>query len=72
MFPDSELAATFSCGKDKTSYLVKFGIAPFFKQHLISDVSKDSFVVLFDESLNRSTNNKQLDLHIRYWAGDCV
>lgn len=30
------------------------------------------FVVMFDESLNRSTNNKQMDLHIRYWAGDCV
>ncbi len=22
--------------------------------------------------LNRSTNNKQMDLRIRYWAGDCV
>lgn len=65
MFPDSELAATFSCGKDKTSYLVKFGIAPFTKQHLISDVSKDSFVVMCNESPNRSTNKKQLDLHIR-------
>ncbi|KAL1252682.1 hypothetical protein QQF64_017375 [Cirrhinus molitorella] len=72
MFPDSELAATFSCGKDKTSYLVKFGIAPFIKQQLISEVSKDSFVVMFDESLNRSTNNKQMDLHLRYWAGDRV
>ncbi|KAI2665830.1 putative kinetochore protein SPC25 [Labeo rohita] len=72
MFPDSELAATFSCGKDKTGYLVKFGIAPVIKQQLISEVSQDSFVVMFDESLNRSTNNKQMDLHLRYWTGDRV
>lgn len=51
---------------------MKFGIAPFIKQQLISEVSKDSFVVMFDESLNRSTNNKQTDLHIRHWTGDCV
>ncbi|RXN15612.1 myosin-1 isoform X3 [Labeo rohita] len=27
---------------------------------------------MFDESLNRSTNNKQMDLHLRYWTGDRV
>ncbi len=39
---------------------------------LLGKIWNSKFVVMFDESLNRSTNNKQMDLHIRYWAGDCV
>lgn len=60
-FPDSELAATFSCGKTKTSYSVKFEFAPFIKQQLILEVS-----------LTRTTNSKQMNLHICHWDGDCV
>lgn len=28
MFPDSEIVKSFTCGKDKTSYILKFGLAP--------------------------------------------
>ncbi|KAL6459284.1 hypothetical protein MHYP_G00327560 [Metynnis hypsauchen] len=70
MFPDSELAKTFTCGRDKTAYLVRFGLAPYIKKQLISRVNEDSFVIMFDESLNRTTKNKQLDLHVRYWTTD--
>jgi len=31
MFLDSEIVKSFSCGKDKTSYILKFGLAPYFE-----------------------------------------
>ena len=30
MFPDSDIAREFTCGKTKCSYIVKFGITPYF------------------------------------------
>ncbi|KAF7668616.1 hypothetical protein LDENG_00299570 [Lucifuga dentata] len=33
MFPDSELALTFTCGKDKNRYVAKFGLAPYIKKN---------------------------------------
>ena len=27
------------------------------------------YVIVFDESLIKSTQEKQLDVHVRYWAG---
>ena len=70
MFPDSECAKTFSCGKDKTCYLARFGLAPYIKRELLSSVNQGTFVIMFDESTNRTTKNKQLDLHVRYWVND--
>ena len=70
MFPDSELAKTFTCGKDKTAYFVRFGLAPYIKKELTSKVNEDAFVIMLDESMNRSTKNKQLDLHVGHWTTD--
>ncbi|KAM8766754.1 uncharacterized protein AB9X84_005877 isoform 1-T1 [Acanthopagrus schlegelii] len=70
MFPDSECAKTFSCGEDKTCYLARFGLAPYIKRELLSSVNQGTFVIMFDESMNRTTKNKQLDLHVRYWVND--
>ena len=70
MFPDSECAKTFTCGKDKTCYLARFGLAPNMKRELLSSVNQGTFVIMFDESMNRTTKNKQLDLHVRYWVND--
>ncbi|XP_059415170.1 uncharacterized protein LOC132149789 [Carassius carassius] len=73
MFPDSEIVKSFSCGKDKTSYILKFGLAPYFKNQLITAVNNAGpFVLMFDESLNHSTKNKQLDVHVRFWEAGCV
>ncbi|XP_073721650.1 uncharacterized protein [Misgurnus anguillicaudatus] len=73
MFPDSDIAKTFTCGKDKTGYIMRFGLAPFFKQQLVDTINKaGSFVFMFDESLNQSTKKKQLDVHVRFWDDDCV
>ncbi|XP_051950061.1 uncharacterized protein LOC127620838 [Xyrauchen texanus] len=73
MFPDSDIAKSFTCGKDKTGYIIRFGLAPHFKQELINTINKaGQFVLMFDESLNQSTKTKQLDVHIRFWEDDRV
>ncbi|KAJ8348774.1 hypothetical protein SKAU_G00273630 [Synaphobranchus kaupii] len=72
MFPDSQIVNTFTCGKDKTAYITRFGLAPYIKKELISNVNTGTFVLMFDESLNNSTKTKQLDVHVRYWEGDHV
>ena len=67
MFSGNEVANTFSCGENKTAYLAKFGLAPFIKKQLVSQVSDDNFVLIFDENLNGSTKNKQFTLDFGYW-----
>ena len=67
MFPDSDIATTFTCGPDKTAYIAKFGLAVYIKEELVSQVNKSPFVLMFDESLNETTKNKQLDVHVRFW-----
>jgi hypothetical protein len=39
MFQDSKIAWTFTCGEKKTSYLSKFGLAPYIKEQLRRTVS---------------------------------
>ena len=51
----------------QNSYLIIFGIAPFFKKELLRDVSKAPyFVVSFDESLNPDLHEEQMDFIIRF------
>lgn len=58
---------------DKAAYLTNFGIAPHFLPLLLSKVkSVRDYVLPFDESLNRPLQSKHLDVHIRFWDGDCV
>lgn len=64
MFPDSEIARTFACGKDKTAYIARFGQGPYITKLLVADVNKEMFVLMFDESLNETSKSKQLDLHV--------
>lgn len=59
MFSDSDIAKSFACGKDKTSYMIQFGIAPHFKKLLIKSVNDAGpFVLMFDESLNQAVKKK--------------
>lgn len=71
MFPDSQIAAKFTCGSRKTSYLCVFGLAEYLKEMLMKAV-KGYFTILFDESLNKKSQSKQMDIHVRYWEGDKV
>ena len=61
-FPDSCIAAEFSCGSNKCSYLVRFGLAPYFKELLLKRVKEsEDTVAMSDESLNTVTKCKQMD-----------
>ena len=49
-------------------------ISPLFFAKLLKEKvnEEDAFVLLFDESLNFITKNKQLDVFVRFWDGDKV
>ena len=58
----------FSCGRTKCSYIVNYGIAPYFLELLTDELKEASnFVALFDESYNYVTKKNQMDVHIRLW-----
>ena len=68
MFPDSNIAKQYQMGPDKLKYVVNWGLAPYFKDLLIEDISKAKYLsVGFDESLNKITQSCQMDLMVRYW-----
>ncbi len=48
-----------------------FGLAEHFMELLKKEVS-GCFVVLFDESLNKKTQQQQMDIHVRYWKDNEV
>ena len=63
MFPDSNIAQGMSCGPLKLSYLITFGIAPYFEQVLVEDLKKaPCFVLSFDESLNTELHEEQMHI----------
>ncbi len=52
---------------NKTAYIAQFGLAIYIKDELVSKVNKSPFVLMFDESLNETMKNKQLDVYVRFW-----
>ena len=73
MFHDSKIARGFACNETKSGYIAKFGIAPHFVSVLKKKVRDESgYVLLFDESLNKERQEKQMDIHIRTWEGQHV
>ena len=68
MSPDSIIAQHMSCGPTKLSYLISFGIAPYFMDLLLKEL-KDApcFVISFDESFNEELEKEQMDFIVRYF-----
>ena len=62
MFPESVVASKFSCGDKKSRYMCNHGIAPYVRETLLKNVRDDGYVLLFDESLNRHQQKKQMDI----------
>lgn len=68
MFPDSSIANQFACGATKCAYICCFGLAPYFKNCLFKCLNEtEHYTVLFDETLNKSTQSKQMDIQVRFW-----
>ena len=54
MFSDSKIAHSFNLSRTKCSFIVNFGLAPFFKTMLLIVIKKSPyFTTIFDESLNK-------------------
>ncbi|XP_041376341.1 uncharacterized protein LOC121388878 [Gigantopelta aegis] len=70
MFPDSKIAKIFTCGEKKCAYVICFGLAPYFRDELLDKFCDLDYVLLFDESLNHKTQNKQLDIYVRFCDKD--
>lgn len=71
MFPDSKIAEGFKLGERKTSYLTVYGIGEFLKNLLLQQIN-GKYTVLFDESLNKKAQKKQMDIHVRFWVDNIV
>ena len=68
MFPDNPIAKAFTCSSTKCSYLVCFGLAPYFHEKLIDSARHaPCYTVSFDECLNKVSQNEQMDFVIRFW-----
>lgn len=72
MFPDSSIAKNFSCAESKTRYMTIFGLGVYLQQQLRDKVKNERCVLLFDESLNKKLQQKQMDVHLRFWNGPQV
>ena len=74
MFPDSDIAKRFQCGRTKALHVAHFGLAPYFHELMLSKLSDCLYIPLsFDESLNISVQESQMDI-IRIWdfGTNCV
>ena len=63
---DNEIAKLFQLSKTKCGYI--FGLAPYFKEHLLKSLRVSPYFVLsFDESFNQTLQEEQMDLQLHYW-----
>lgn len=68
MFKGSKIAELFTCGSTKCSYIINFGLAPYFRSLLEESIKESTYHVrCFDESHNKSVHKGQMDMHIRFW-----
>ena len=51
IFRDSQTAAKYSQEETKSKYIVQFGLAPFVKDELITDVQKTQYSFKLDETM---------------------
>ena len=69
--PDSKIVENFSCGKTKCTYVVCFGLAPYFKGRLNKSLRNvEHIVALFDESFNKTSKRGQMNMRVCYWDND--
>ena len=50
VFPDSQIAVKYFQEITKSKYVVQFGLAPFVKDALVTDVQKTPYFFKFDET----------------------
>lgn len=67
MFPDSDIAKTFTMDKDKAAYYVTYGLGPYFRNQLIDRIKNlKHYAASVDESMNRISIKSQMDVIVRF------
>lgn len=65
---DSKIVEKMTLSSSKASYVICYGLAPYFKDQLDQNLQNcKKFVVCFDESLNKIAQKGQMDLLIRFF-----
>ena len=73
MFPDSNIAQNFKMSETKSMYIMTHGIAPYVQSLVQKHIQEaKEYVLLFDETLNKNMQKKQMDLLVRYWDMDKI
>ena len=73
LYPDSNIARAFGCADKKVAYLCTFGLGPYFSGQLSAMVkSASNNVLLFDETLNKELQEKQMAVYFCFWERDTV
>lgn len=65
MFPDSKIASKSSCGRTRTTQIVKRSLAPFLHQEVVEHLKNNPFSLAIDESNDRNCD-KSLAILVRY------
>ncbi|CAN7939506.1 unnamed protein product, partial [Ixodes hexagonus] len=70
MFPDSEIARSFKCGRKKLSYLISDGMGPYFKSKVIEELVRPNvfYAVMIDETPKLEEKVQQLDVLVRFYS----
>ena len=69
MFTNSEIAKDFQLSRTKLTYMINFGIAPYFHQLLIDELKNCNYYSLSsNESLNDFMQICQMDINICFWS----
>ena len=67
MFPDLQIVAKYSQEEIKAKYVLQFGLAPFVKDELTTDVQKTIYSFKFDETTNCQVK-KQYDRYVSFFS----
>ena len=65
MFPDSKIVQRYKQNERKIMYVIKYGLCPYFRESLKSDLHSKAFCFWFDETTT-SQIKKQGDGFVRY------
>ncbi|KAH6931313.1 hypothetical protein HPB50_023512 [Hyalomma asiaticum] len=70
MFPDSQIAKGFQCGRKKVSYIISDGLGPYFKGKVVEELAEPGvfYTVMIDETPVPEMKVQQLDVLVRYFS----
>ncbi|KAH6922186.1 hypothetical protein HPB50_010792 [Hyalomma asiaticum] len=70
MFPDSQIAKAFQCGRKKVSYIISDVLGPYFKGKVVEELAEPGvfYTVMIDETPVPEMKVQQLDVLVRYFS----